>query len=53
MVEDAISLQFALVQVIRALHDRAIDPKTAAINPLRPANHLGQRIEKIIQKLGP
>jgi hypothetical protein len=31
MVEDAISLQFALMQVIRALHDRAIDPKTAAI----------------------
>jgi hypothetical protein len=31
MVEDAISLQFALMQVIRALHDKAIDPKTAAI----------------------
>ena len=31
MVEDAISLQYAVMQVIRALHDKAIDPKTAAI----------------------
>ena len=31
MVEDALSLQFAIMQVIRALHDRAIDPKTASI----------------------
>ena len=31
MVEDALSLQFALMQVIRALHDRAIDSKTAAL----------------------
>jgi hypothetical protein len=31
MVEDALSLQFAIMQVIRALHDRAIDSRTAAL----------------------
>ncbi len=31
MVEDALSLQFALMQVIRALHDHAIGTKTAAL----------------------
>jgi hypothetical protein len=31
MVEDAISLQYAVMQVIRALHHQAIDAKTAAI----------------------
>jgi hypothetical protein len=31
MVEDALSLQFAIMQVIRALHDRVIDSKTASI----------------------
>ncbi len=31
LVEDAVSLQFALVQVVRALVDKALDPKTAAL----------------------
>jgi hypothetical protein len=31
MVEDAFSLQFAIMQVIRALHDRVIDSKTASL----------------------
>jgi len=31
MVEDAYSLQFAIMQVIRALHDRVIDSKTASL----------------------
>ena len=31
MVEDALSLQLAIMQVIRALHDRAMDSKTAAL----------------------
>jgi hypothetical protein len=31
MVEDALSLQFAIMQVIRALHDRALDSKTASL----------------------
>ncbi len=31
LVEDAVSLQFALVQVVRALVDKALDPKTGAL----------------------
>lgn len=31
MVEDALSLQLAIMQVIRALHERAMDPRTASL----------------------
>ncbi len=31
MIEDAMSLQFGVMQVIRALHDRAVGHKTAAL----------------------
>ena len=31
MFEDALSLQFAIMQVIRALHDRSMDSRTASL----------------------